>query len=68
MKTLPDFRDLRELLHLVDRSSGQHRAGRARRSDRPGGAVRPSTTPADARVGRGFVDCRGVMHTWDEED
>jgi len=42
------------------------------RHDVPGLPPAP-TQPADAadaadRDGGGFVDCRGVLHLWDEED
>jgi len=79
MKTLPDFRDLRELLHLIDRPHrrhGSHRLPRAARAgvdrQRRGGQrldqdAPTAVTAADLDT-TGFVDCRGVVHHWNEED
>ena len=55
MKTLPHFRDLRDLLALID----------GPRTPRQGA---PAAETAPATDSDGFVDCRGVVHLWAEED
>ncbi|MGZ4451700.1 MAG: hypothetical protein ACXVWW_04075 [Nocardioides sp.] len=55
MKTLPHFRDVRDLLALIDGSRT------------PGQATSAPETSAEMPPD-GFVDCRGVLHLWSEED
>jgi hypothetical protein len=54
MKTLPHFRDLRDLLALIDGS---------RTRQHTNAPLRAAATEPE-----GFVDCRGVVHLWSEED
>ena len=55
MKTLPHFRDLGDLLAMIDGS----------RTPQPG---TPASVSAAETEPDGFVDCRGVLHLWSEED
>ena len=55
MTTLPHFRDLRDLLALIDGSRTPRRGA-------------PAAETAAATQSDGFVDCRGVLHLWAEED
>lgn len=55
MTTLPHFRDLRDLLALID---GSRTPGPSTSAPVASGETDPD----------GFVDCRGVLHLWSEED